>query len=124
MGAFVISKRLDKNYKFTFTSRRGKIIFTSISCKQKSDCEMIIDAIKNELESFSLTRKKNQAGKFFFRLSRGGFVLANSRKYSTELMLQKGIDQFLKYLPMADTLDFSEDDAIFADADSEELIQT
>lgn len=115
MGAFVISKRLDKNYKFSFTSRRGKIIFTSISCKQKSDCEMIIAAIKNELDSFTFTRKRNPAGKFFFRLSRGGFVLANSRKFSTELMLQKGIDQFLKYVPLAETLDFSDDEPVFAE---------
>jgi len=31
MGAFVISKRFNDEYKFVFTSRRGKVIFTSKS---------------------------------------------------------------------------------------------
>ena len=115
MGAFVISKTLDKDYRFTFNSRQGKIIFTSIGCKKKADCELIITTVQNDLESFTFTRKRNASGKFFFRLSRGGFVLANSRKYSTELMLQKGIDMFLRYLPAAEILDFSEDEAVFAD---------
>jgi hypothetical protein len=29
MGTFVISKRFDDRYKFVFTSRKGKTIFTS-----------------------------------------------------------------------------------------------
>lgn len=119
MGAFVISKKLNKDYKFTFNSRKGKIIFTSIGCKMKSDCELIISTIQNDLDSFTITRKRDISGKYFFRLSRGGFVLANSRKYSTELMLQKGIDMFLRYLPAAEILDFSEDEAIFADEEEE-----
>lgn len=122
MGAFVISKRLNKDYKFTFNSRKGKIIFTSIGCKKKSDCELIISTIQEDLDSFTFRRKRNASGKHFFRLSRGGFVLANSRKYSTELMLQKGIDMFLRYLPAAEILDFSEDEAIFPE-EEEELYQ-
>ena len=118
MSAFVISKRLDGNYKFTFASRKGKTIFTSISCKEKSDCETIIAAIKNELPSFTFRKARTGSGKYFFRITRGGLVLATSRKFSTELMLQKGIDQFMKYLPIAETLDFSENEDVFADADA------
>ncbi len=119
MSAFVISKRLDENYKFTFASRKGKTIFTSIACKEKTDCETIIDTIQRDLDSFTFRPARTGSGKYFFRITRGGFVLATSRKFSTELMLQKGIDQFLKYVPEAETLDFSCSDDVFA-AEEEE----
>ena len=114
MSAFVISKKTDGDYKFTFANRKGKTIFTSMACKQKSDCHLIIAALREDLSAFSFTKKRMGSGKYYFRLSRNGLVLANSRKFSTELMLQKGIDQILKYLPEAETLDFSETELIFA----------
>lgn len=114
MSAFVISKRDNGNYKFTFASRKGKTIFTSIACREKSDCEKIIETIQNDLESFTFRKARTGSGKYFFRITRGGFVLATSRKFSTELMLQKGIDQFLKYVPEAETLDFSVSEDVFA----------
>ena len=117
MSAFVISKRPDGNYKFTWASRKGKTIFTSIPCKEKSDCEQIIAAVRENISDFTFTKKRTGSGKYFFRLSRGGLVLATSRKFSTELMLRKGIDQILKYIPDAETLDFSENEDLFADAE-------
>jgi hypothetical protein len=42
-------------------------------------------------------------------------VLATSRKYSTELMMQKGIDEIIKYGSRAEILDFSAGDSIFSD---------
>jgi uncharacterized protein len=120
MSAFVISKRLDGNYKFTYASRKGKTIFTSIACREKSDCEKIIETIRNDFTSFTFRKARTGSGKYFFRVTRGGLVLATSRKFSTELMLQKGIDQFLKYLPMAETLDFSVNEDVFASIEEEE----
>lgn len=120
MSAFVISKRENGSYKFTFASRRGKTIFTSIACREKSDCEKIIDTIRNDFDSFVFRKARTGSGKYFFRITRGGLVLANSRKFSTELMLQKGIDQFLKFLPEAETLDFSVNEDIFAEVEEEE----
>lgn len=117
MSAFVISKRLDENYKFTFASRKGKTIFTSITCKEKSDCETIISTIQNDTESFTFRKARTGSGKYFFRITRGGLVLATSRKFSTELLLQKGIDQFLKYGPEAETLDFSISENVFAEVE-------
>ena len=117
MSAFVISKRDNGNYKFTFASRKGKTIFTSIACREKSDCEKIIETIQNDLESFTFRKARTGSGKYFFRITRGGFVLATSRKFSTELMLQKGIDQFLKYGTEAETLDFSISDDVFAEVE-------
>ena len=118
MGAFVISKRFNGDYKFIFASRRGKTIFTSIGCKQKSDCERMIDGIKNNVSAFGFTKVRNAAGKYMFRLSKDGLVLANSRKYSTELRLQKGIDEIVKYVSVSETLDFSENDFVFPDEES------
>ena len=118
MGAFVISKRFNGDYKFIFASRKGKTIFTSISCKQKSDCEMMIAAIREQLDLFAFTKVRGSGNKFFFRLSKDGLVLATSRKYSTEGLLQKGIDEITKYVSVSETLDFSEGE-VFPDAMAE-----
>lgn len=118
MGAFVISKRYNGDFKFVFASRKGKTIFTSIGCKHKSDCELMIAGIKENTTSFAFTKIRNAAGKYFFRLSKDGLVLANSRKYSTELRLQKGIDEIVKYVATAEILDFSENDFVFPDAEN------
>ncbi|MDN3676545.1 DUF1508 domain-containing protein [Flavobacterium paronense] len=115
MGTFVISKRYNGDYKFVFTSRKGKIIFTSIACKHKSDCESMISAIKKNMTFFAFTKVRKASNKHFFRLSKDGLVLANSRKYSTELMLQKGIDEIINYAHKAEILDFSENDFAFTE---------
>lgn len=117
MGVFVISKRYNGDYKFVFTSRKGKTIFTSISCKQKSDCELMIAAIRDNIELFAFTKNSTASGKYFFRLSKGGLVLATSRKYSTELSLKKGINEILKYVSRSETLDFADNPFVFPDED-------
>jgi len=116
MGMFVISKRYNGEFKFEFTSRKGKTIFTSVSCKQKSDCELIIAAIKDNIEVFAFTKNRTASGKHFFRLSKGGLVLATSRKFSTELSIQKGISDIIKYMHRSEILDFSEAELVFPDA--------
>ena len=113
MGMFVISKRNSGDYKFVFTSRKGHTVFTSIACKEKADCEQMILAVKDSIGSLTFTKNKTAAGKYFFRLSKNGLVLATSRKYSSEIGLSKGISETLKYLPLAEILDFSENDLVF-----------
>lgn len=122
MGMFVISKRFNGEYKFVFASRKGKTIFTSIGCKQKSDCELMIAGVKENIALFSFTKNRTAAGKYFFRLSKGGLVLATSRKYSSEISLQKGINEIMKYVPIGETLDFSENEFVFPD--TEDMIET
>lgn len=117
MSAFVISKRLNGNYKFTFANRRGKTIFTSIACREKSDCELIITTLQNDLSSFTFRKARTGSGKHFFRITRGGLVLATSRRFTTERLLQKGMDQFMNYGLTAETLDFSMNEDVFADAE-------
>lgn len=118
MGTFVINKRDNGDYKFIFTSRKGKTIFTSISYKEKRDCEQMVEWFKENLALFTFTKVKNAAAKYFFRLSKDGLILANSRKYTTELLMIKGINEITKYIPTAEILDFSEDNFMFPDADS------
>ena len=113
MGAFVISKRINGDYKFIFASRKGKTVFTSIACKHKSDCERMIAHIQTHTESFSFTKIKASGGKLFFRISKDGLVLATSRKYTTERLLQKGIDEILRSVAQSEVLDFTELDPIF-----------
>jgi uncharacterized protein YegP (UPF0339 family) len=117
MGGFVISKRMNGDYKFVFASRKGKTIFTSIGCKHKPDCELIIASIQENINRFTITKVKAPGGKFHFRLSKDGLVLANSRKYTTELLLQKGIDEIIRTVAVAETLDFSENQFVFPDAE-------
>lgn len=118
MGTFVINKRDNGDYKFIFTSRKGKTIFTSISYKEKKDCEQMVIWFKENIALFTFTKVKNAAAKYFFRLSKDGLILANSRKYTTELLMIKGIDEIIKYIPAAEILDFSEENFIFPDADA------
>lgn len=118
MGGFVISKRVNGDYKFVFASRKGKTIFTSIGCKKKSDCELMISGIQENIEMFTITKVRAAGGKFYFRLSKDGLVLVNSRKYTTELLLQKGIDEIIRTVAVAETLDFSESDFVFPDGEA------
>jgi len=76
---------------------------------------MMIDAIRENLGIFTFTKVRAAGNKFVFRLSKDGLVLATSRKYSTEGLLQKGIDEIVKYVSVSETLDFSETE-IFPDA--------
>ncbi|MFL9844192.1 YegP family protein [Flavobacterium rhizosphaerae] len=114
----VISKRTNRDYKFVFASKKGKTIFTSIGCKEKADCERMIAGIKENIAKLTFSRKTTPSGKYFFRISTGGLVLATSRKYSTTYSLEKGIEMILKYLPDTETLDFSDNDFVFADEEA------
>jgi uncharacterized protein len=107
MGAFVISKRFSGEYKFEFTSRKGKAIFTSNSFELKFECEEEIKLLKDNIDNAIFLRFKSSANKYFFRLIINEREIAISRKYTTQLLLQKGIDEIIRYTTSAETLDFS-----------------
>ena len=115
MGAFVISKRYNDEYKFVFTSRKGKVVFTSLSYELKFECEEDIEKFKANIESADFLKFKSSGGKFFFKLMMGGSHFATSRKYTTSLRLQKGIDEIVRYGSLSETLDFSGNDFVFID---------
>ena len=114
MGAFVISKRFNGEYKFVFTSRKGKVIFTSLGYALKKDCELGVERVKEKVTTSTYMRIKAPNGKFFFKLLQSEEVVAISRKYSTELRLQKGIDEIIRDANKAEVLDFSENNFVFA----------
>ncbi|WP_125722755.1 DUF1508 domain-containing protein [Flavobacterium ustbae] len=120
MGAFVISKRFNDEYKFTFTSRRGKVIFTSLSYELRFECEEDIEKFKANIDQAKFLKFKGSGGKYFFKLMLGEVHFATSRKYSTELLLQKGIKEIVTYSSRSEILDFSSSESIFGDEELEE----
>ncbi len=115
MGAFVISKRFDDQYKFVFTSKKGKVIFTSMKYELKFECEAAIEYFRSNISLATFDKHKSAGGKYFFRLFLDGAPFALSRKYTTELRVQKGIDEILKHASVSEILDFSDNDLIFLD---------
>jgi uncharacterized protein YegP (UPF0339 family) len=113
MGAFVISKRFNDEYKFVFTSRKGKVVFTSLSYELKFECEEAIERFKLKSDTADFLKFKSTSGKFYFKLMLEGSHFATSRKYTTSLRLQKGIDEIVRYASVSETLDFTSNDLIF-----------
>jgi len=121
MGAFVISKRFNDEYKFVFTSRKGKVIFTSLSYELKFECEEDIEKFKVNIDQAKFLKFKGSGGKYFFKLMLGELHFATSRKYTTELLLQKGIKEIVTYASRSEILDFSSSESIFED--EEEVVE-
>jgi uncharacterized protein len=120
MGAFVISRRFNDEYKFVFTSRKGKVIFTSLSYELKFECEEDIEKFKLNVDQARFLKFKGSGGKYFFKLMLGEVHFATSRKYTTELLLQKGIKEIVTYSSRSEILDFSSNESIFED---EEVVE-
>lgn len=115
MSTFVITKRFNDEYKFEYTSRKGKTIFTSNSFELQFECENEIEYLKKNIEFATFFKSKSSSGKFFFRLIIDNKQFAVSRKYSTLLMLEKGIKDIAKYALKSETIDFSCNDFVFED---------
>ena len=113
MGTFVIAKRLNGFYKYEFVSRKGKTIFTSNDFELRFECEAEIEHVKDSIDKCVFMRFKSSTGKFFFRLILDEHEVAVSRRYTTQLLLQKGIDEIVKYAHKAEYLDFSSAEDIF-----------
>ena len=113
MAMFVISRKTSGSYCFDFTSRRGTPLFSSMACKYKADCELIIDALQHGFDHFTITRQTTPAGKHFFRLSRNGLVIARSRYFNTPLRLEKGLEEVHRAITEAEVLDFSDNGDLF-----------
>lgn len=115
MGTFVISKRFDDRYKFVFTSRKGNTIFTSPSYELKMECEDSIGEIKANIEKYTYAKARAANGKYFFKMMLDEMVIATSRKYTTPLLLEKGIDEIKRTAVKSDVLDFTINEFVFSD---------
>ena len=122
MGTFVISKKLNGDFKFNFMSRKGNIILTSLGFESKLKCEENIELFKQNLEEVKFLKFKASREKYFFKLILDDQVFAVSRKYTTEFSLQKGIDQIMLYAVKAEILDFSNNEKYFLNLIIIELI--
>jgi uncharacterized protein YegP (UPF0339 family) len=113
MGAFVISKRFDDYYKFVFTSRKGKAIFTSFRYELKFECEEGIEYFKNTIDSVVFEKVRSTGGKCYFKIFLEETHFATSRKYNTELLLEKGIKEIQNHAYKAEILDFTLNEVVF-----------
>lgn len=113
MGTFVITKRISDLYKYEFVSRKGKPIFISKDFELRFECESEIELLKDKLEDCFFMQFKSSKGKFYFKIVLQEKEIATSRKFSTQLMMQKSIAEILKYGNLAEILDFSLEIDIF-----------
>jgi uncharacterized protein len=113
MGTFVITKRLNGFYKYEFTSRKGKTIFISNDFELRFECEGNIEHLKNCINEVFFMKFKSKSGKLYFKIILEEREIAVSRKYTTQLLLQKGIDEIIRTISKSEILDFSSQDSIF-----------
>jgi len=106
MATFVISRRLSDDFKFEFVSRRGKTILTSDSYELRYECEEDIEIMKRALHEAIFMKFRTSSGKFYFRLIIAKKEFATSRKYTTQLLMQKGIDEIMRSMEISEVLDF------------------
>jgi uncharacterized protein len=118
MGVFVITKRSSNDYKFEFVSRKGKTILTSDSYELRFECEEDVELLKVSLPEAIFMRFKTSSGKFYFRLIVNKKELATSRKYTTQLLMQRGIDEIMRSGSVAEMLDFSTNDFVFPEIEA------
>jgi uncharacterized protein len=113
MGTFVISKRFDDCYKFVFTSRKGKTIFTSPAMELKMECEDSIEAIKANIDSYTYLKARAANGKYVFKMMNEDKLIATSRKFTTALLVEKSIDEIRRTAQKSEILDFTMTDFAF-----------
>jgi len=113
MGTFVITKRLSGYYKYEFTSRKGKAIFVSNDFELRFECEEDIESLKKAIDSVFFMRFKSKNGKMYFKMILNEKEVAVSRRYTTTLLMQKGIDEIVRTLSQSEVLDFSIQNDIF-----------
>jgi uncharacterized protein YegP (UPF0339 family) len=117
MGTFVITKRLSGYYKYEFTSRKGKAIFVSNDFELRFECEEDIESLKKAIDNVFFMRFKSKNGKMYFKMILNEKEVAVSRRYTTPLLMQKGIDEIIRTLSQSEVLDFSIQHDIFPPAE-------
>ncbi|WP_372474599.1 hypothetical protein AB4865_04815 [Capnocytophaga sp. ARDL2] len=109
MGTLVISQRENGTYKYTYNNRKGNVIFTSNSHQHKTQCMSEITVLKRNFDRIDFLKYKTPSGKMYFRIVVNEFVLGSSRKFTTPLLMEKGMDDLKKNFLNSEVLDFTED---------------
>lgn len=115
MSAFVISLKENGKFKYTFNSRKGNTVLTSMEYTSREAIHGTINFLKQNIERVSFYKFRTPSGKYFFRLAIEDNIYATSRKFNTELRFQKGIEEVERRFLEAEILDFTVD--IFQDLD-------
>jgi uncharacterized protein YegP (UPF0339 family) len=79
------------------------------------ECEDSIEAIKGNIEKYTYVKSRAVKGKYFFKMMLDETVIATSRKYTTLLLLEKGIDEIIRTAVKSDVLDFTMNEFVFPD---------
>jgi len=79
------------------------------------ECEDSIEAIKANIEKYTYVKARVANGKYFFKMMLEDTVIATSRKYTTPLLLEKGIDEIIRTAVKSDVLDFTMNEFVFPD---------
>lgn len=108
MGTLVISLKENGKYKYTYNNWKGNTLFTSSNFDTKVECFSDINIIKKNFDRLEFIRHKTASGKLFFKLELNTFILGQSRKFTTPLLIEKGIDDFKKNFAASEVLDFTE----------------
>ncbi len=117
MGTFVISKRLNGYYKYEFTSRKGKVILLSNDFELRFECEDNIELLKKSVASLFFMKFKSKNGKLYFKIILNDKEIAVSRKYTTQLLMEKGIAEIERTIHNSEVLDFSSQNDVFPPAE-------
>ena len=117
MGTFVITKRQNGYYKYEFTSRKGKTILISNDFELRFECEEDIEAWKKDADAIFFMKFKSKNGKLYFKIILKEKEIAVSRKYTTQLLMEKGVGEIIRTLHKSEVLDFSNQDLIFPSAE-------
>ena len=114
---------LDKSRRWELVDHLKSIALTQTICsgyhgKDPDQIEFVLPVtgytVFRTKDTLSKTKKRTKKkGKFFFRMILDEHEIAVSRRYTTQLLLQKGIDEILKYAGNSEFLDFSSSEDIF-----------
>lgn len=109
MGTIVISKKENNKYKYTYNNRKGNILITSNSHETKAHCISEINVLKRNFSSVQYQKYKTPSGKLYFKITINGHLIGTSRKFTTPLLMDKGLNDFKTYFTTSEVLDFTED---------------
>ena len=80
-------------------------------------CESVIEQMKSFLPEMVFVTDKASGNKYLFKIMLNDELFAISRKYTTLLLLQKGIDEIKSNITSSMTLNFSKDSFVFSDSE-------
>jgi len=109
MGTLVISKKENNTYKYTYNNRKGNAIFTSNSYSSKAQCLSEINILKRNFSVITFIHYKTPSGKMFFKVNVNNHILGVSRKFTTPLLMEKGLNDLKNNFLISEVLDFTED---------------